>query len=98
MRVGEVAQGRMADECSRDRENRGLNQVPEERKSQVAPGGITDDDDILWLEPELGDEIIVPSDGVDQCSGERVGNGEGGRRGDSVFKGEQAVYAFGFLQ
>jgi hypothetical protein len=68
------------------------------QKGQVTPGGIPDDDDVVaWLEPELRDEMIEPVDGVDESSGERVGNRKGGRRGDSIFGGEKAVYAFCIL-
>ena len=77
--------------CSRNWENRGLNQVSEERKGQVSPSGVADDDDVVRFEPELSDEVAIPRDGVNQGSGERVCNREGGRRGDAVFKGEQAV-------
>jgi hypothetical protein len=38
--------------------------------------------------PELGDGKTVPRDGINQGSGERVGNWEGGRRGNPVFKRE----------
>jgi hypothetical protein len=80
MGAGDVAQRRKADESSWHWENGGLDQVPEERKSQVTPGGISNDNDVIWLKPELGDEIIVPGNGVNQGSGERVGSGEGGGR------------------
>ena len=74
--VGDVTERRKTDECSRDWENRSFNKVPEERKSRVTPSGIGDDNNIAWLKSEFGDEMIVPGNGIDQGSGERVGSGE----------------------
>lgn len=94
----DVAKRRKSNERSRNWENRGFNQVSEERKGQVAPSGIGHDNDIARLKSDLGYEIIVPGNGVDQGGGERVGSGEGSGRGESVFKGEQAVHGFGLFQ
>ena len=72
----------MTNKCAGERQNGGFNQVSEETKSQVAAGKITD---IPWFEPNLGDEVVVPSDGIDQGRGEVVGSGEWGGRRVSVF-------------
>ena len=64
----------------------------------MTPRGIGKDDDVVCFEPELGDEVIVPGNGVNQRSGERIGGGEGGGGGESVFEREQAVHGFGLLQ
>ena len=97
MGAGNVAQRRNTDETTWDWENGGLNQVSDEGKRQVTPGGIADEYDVLWLKSELGDKIVVPGNGVNQSGGERIGDGEGGGGGESIFEGEQTVHGFSLL-
>lgn len=40
----------------------------------MTPARISYDNNIGWLKSEFGDEVVVPSDGGDQQSRERVGN------------------------
>ena len=86
--TGYVTERRKTNERSRDWENRGLDEVSEERKSQVAPSGICDDNNVAWFKSDFGDEIIVPGNSVNQGSRERVCGGEGSGRRESVFEGE----------
>ena len=43
----------------------------------MTPGGICHDSDVVWLKSELGDEVVVPGNSVNQGNRERAGDGEG---------------------